>query len=227
MSVAWTAAGLAFVYGVQTSIMPCPLAANIAAMSYIGRRVGRPALVLLGGALFAAGQALAYVALAGLITGSLLRSDSAAVFLERYLTRALGPLMIIAGVFLLELVPVTLGGGVSQALRKRAEAMGLLGALLLGAILALAFCPATAALFFLQLLPMAIKSPLLLPLIFAAGAAVPVLGMALLLALAANRVGAAFSAITAVEKWARRVTGTIFIVVGIYMTLVHIYGVLT
>jgi cytochrome c biogenesis protein CcdA len=227
MTVTWSAIGLAFAYGVQTSISPCPLAGNIAAMSYVGRRVGRPSLVLFGGALFALGQALAYVGLAALIAASLLWRDAAAVFLERYLTAAMGPLMIVAGVFLLGLIPISFGGGVSQAWRKRAESMGLFGSLLLGAMLALAFCPTTAALFFLQLLPIAMRSdpPMLLPLVFALGAALPVLAMALLLAVAANRLGTAFNAIAAVEKWVRRATGAIFIGVGIYLTLVHIYGV--
>jgi cytochrome c-type biogenesis protein len=228
MSAGWTAATLVFAYGVQAAIMPCPLAANVAAISYIGRRVGKPWLVLLGGALFALGQMLAYVGLAALIAWPALASDSAAAFLERYLTKALGPLMVIAGVFLLELVPVSFGGGISQGLRRRAESVGLLGALLLGAMLALAFCPTTAALFFLQLMPMALtRNPIVLPLLFAMGAAAPVMAMAVLLAIAANRVGVAFAAITVVEKWARRVTGAIFIGVGIYLTLLHVYGVVS
>lgn len=225
--MSWVTIWMAFAFGIQTAISPCPLAANIAAMSYVGRRVDRPPLVLFGGALFAFGQVLAYVGLAALLAWPVTRSDSAAVFLERYLTQALGPLLIVTGVFLLELVSLNFGSGISQRLRKRAESLGLVGSLILGAILALAFCPTTAALYFLQLIPLALRHdpPMLLPLVFALGAAVPVLGMALVLALAANRVGAAYKAIGTVEKWARRVTGVAFIGCGIYLTLVHVYGV--
>ncbi len=37
--------------GILTSISPCPLATNIAAVSYVGRSVGNARAVLLAGAL--------------------------------------------------------------------------------------------------------------------------------------------------------------------------------
>ena len=36
-------------FGILTSISPCPLATNIAAISYIGKRVARPRLVQVWG----------------------------------------------------------------------------------------------------------------------------------------------------------------------------------
>jgi cytochrome c biogenesis protein CcdA len=40
--------------GILTSISPCPLSTNIAAISYVGRKVGKPRSVLLAGLLYTA-----------------------------------------------------------------------------------------------------------------------------------------------------------------------------
>ena len=64
--------GSALWLGILTSISPCPLATNIAAVSFLGRRVDRPALVFGGGMLYALGRALAYVAVAGLLIAGLM-----------------------------------------------------------------------------------------------------------------------------------------------------------
>ena len=56
--------GSALWLGILTSISPCPLATNIAAISYIGRKVGNSRQVFLTGLLYTAGRTLAYLALA-------------------------------------------------------------------------------------------------------------------------------------------------------------------
>jgi len=64
--------GSAFWFGLLTSISPCPLATNIAAISFISRRVDRPHAVLGTGILYALGRTLVYVGLAALLVSSLL-----------------------------------------------------------------------------------------------------------------------------------------------------------
>ena len=54
--------------GLLTSISPCPLATNIAAISYVGRKVGSTRLVLNAGLLYTLGRCLLYLALAALLT---------------------------------------------------------------------------------------------------------------------------------------------------------------
>ena len=56
-------AASAFWLGILTSISPCPLATNIAAISFVSRRVGTPRKVFLTGLLYTAGRTLAYLAL--------------------------------------------------------------------------------------------------------------------------------------------------------------------
>ena len=59
----FTALGL----GIWTAVQPCPMATNVAAISYLGRRADRPWWVLLAGLLYALGRTLAYVVLAVLL----------------------------------------------------------------------------------------------------------------------------------------------------------------
>ncbi len=102
------------------------------------------------------------------------------------------------------------------------------GGLALGVVFALSFCPASAALFFGSLVPLAVKceSRLLLPMVYGAGTALPVLVFALLIVLSTHAVSQAFNKITQFEWWARRMTGVIFIVIGVYFSLAYVFRVL-
>ena len=56
MSELALAVGSALWLGILTSISPCPLATNIAAVSFLGRRVDSPRMVFGGGLLYALGR---------------------------------------------------------------------------------------------------------------------------------------------------------------------------
>jgi cytochrome c biogenesis protein CcdA len=215
--------------GVLTSVSPCPLATNIAAVSYIGRRVSGGRAVLLSGLLYTLGRLIVYLVLGSLLIAGLLKAPRVSTFLGRYMNQLLGPILIVAGVFLMELISLAPSGGVSgERLRGLAERAGIWGALLLGAVFALAFCPTSAALFFGGLVPLGVErgSMLLYPGLYGAGTALPVIGFAFLLAFGARSLGRAFQRVAAVEKWARRATGALFIAVGIYMCLAFVFEVI-
>ncbi len=217
----------AFWLGILTSISPCPLATNIAAISFVGRRVGSPTKVFLTGLLYTAGRTLTYLVLGVLLVSSLLSAPYLSHVLQKYMNKVLGPILILVGMVLVELIQINFSGsGVSEKTQKRVEALGMWGALLLGVVFALSFCPVSAALFFGSLLPMALRceSGVLLPSIYGVATGLPVLVFAVLIALGANQVGDAFNKIAAFEKWARRTTGAIFIMVGIYYCLTHVFG---
>lgn len=214
--------------GILTAVSPCPLATNIAAISLIGHHAGRRDHVLLAGLLYTAGRTLAYVVLGVVIAGGLTASAEASRFLQKYMNEALGPILIVLGLILLG----WLGSGLSMTLagegiQRRAKAHGLRWALPIGALFALSFCPVSAGLFFAGLIPLALKqgSSLALPAVFGVGTALPVIVFAFILAFASQYVGKAFDRLSQVEKWVRIITGTIFILAGVYYCLVHIYGV--
>lgn len=208
--------------GILTSISPCPLAANIAAVSYVGRHVGSPRRVLLAGLLYTAGRALAYLVLGAAAVWSLMSVVSASNFLQGSFSRLIGPMLILVGLFLLGLFSFSVRGpGVSDAMRERIDRAGLWGALPLGAVLALAFCPVSAALFFGSLVPLAIQnsSPILLPAVYGIGTGLPVVVFAVLIALGVGWLSSALDQVQAFERWARLATGLVFVGVGIYETL--------
>lgn len=213
--------------GILTSISPCPLATNIAAISYVGRRVGNPRAVLAAGLLYTLGRALVYVAVALIVTRGLLAVPGLSMFLQRYMNLVIGPLLIVLGVVLLGIIRLPLGGGVSGALQARVDRMGIWGAALLGVVFALAFCPTSAGLFFGGLIPLSLKGgdPLLLPGLYALGTALPVIAFALLLAFGAHMVGVAFKRLTAIELWVRRATAVVLLAVGLILTLKHNAGI--
>lgn len=224
----WLAIVTAAWLGILTSISPCPLATNIAAISFIARRVGTPRAVLLSGLLYTLGRMAVYIALGVLLVRSLLAKEVVANALQEYMNLLLGPILIIVGMLLLELIRLGgRGSGVSEKVGKRVQGWGLWGALVLGALFALSFCPVSAALFFGSLIPLAVKSGsgLLLPSIYGLGTAAPVVVFAILLAFSAGAVGSAFNRISIFERWARRITGVLFIGIGIYLSLAHIFGV--
>lgn len=215
--------------GVLTSISPCPLATNIAAISFIGRRVGSPRKVFLSGLLYALGRTLSYLVLGVLLVASVLSVPELSMFLQRYMNKLLGPLLIVVAMFLLDLVSFSLpGSGVSQSMQKRLDGLGLWGALPLGMLFALTFCPVSAALYFGSLIPLSVKSgsAVLLPSLYGLGTALPALIFAVLVAVSARSVGKAFNALSKVEWWARRLTGVIFLAIGFYYCLKFILDVI-
>lgn len=212
--------------GILTSISPCPLATNIAAISYIGRHVGSSRQVFLTGLLYMVGRTLAYLGLAILLIASVLSVPQISTFVDDYMRLLLGPILIIVGMFLLGLLRPSFGGsGMSEGMQNRVDALGIWGAPLLGMVFALSFCPTSAALFFGTLIPLSLRaeSRVALPCLYGVGTALPVLAFALLLALSAQSVGKAFNVLSRIEWWARVLTGSIFILVGVCFCLKSIF----
>ncbi len=215
--------------GLLTSISPCPLATNITAISYLGRRVDSPGQVLGGGLLYAIGRSAVYVALGALCVMGMLSVPGVSRFLQQYMNQILGPVLVVAGAILLEWWRPTLPGHgrATEPLRRRLESSGLWGAAPLGALFALSFCPASAALFFGSLVPLALRfdSPVLYPAVYGVGTSLPVVAFALVIAFGARYVGRAFNRLAQVEYWARPMTGFIFFGIGLYMTVAYTFGV--
>jgi cytochrome c biogenesis protein CcdA len=221
MDATLAASASALWLGLLTSVSPCPLAANIAAMSYIGREVGSRRRTLVGGLLYTLGRALAYAALAAILVGGLLSVPQVALFLQAHMNRALGPILVAVGLVLLEWVRLPgFGSQVFDRTGERLVKAGLLGALPLGAVLALAFCPVSAGLFFGGLVPLALehRSSLWLPALYGLGTGLPVVAFAVLVSAGLAWAGAAFHRMQSVERWARRATALVVIAVGLYYT---------
>ena len=223
------AAGSAIWLGILTSISPCPMATNIAAITYIGKRVDNPGKVLLSGLLYTLGRMITYVGLGVLVVASVLSIPEVAFFLQNNMNKFLGPILFVVGLFLVGAFRFNFTGlSFGDRLQQRADRWGIWGAGLLGLLFALSFCPISAALFFGSLIPLAVEhqSSVLMPTLYSIGTALPVVGFAVFIALGARFVGRAFQRLSQFERWARRLTGLVFIGVGIYLSLVYLFEVL-
>lgn len=219
--------GTALWLGILTSISPCPLATNVAAISFIARDVGSTSRVVMNGVFYTLGRTLVYVLLGVVIVTSLLSVMETAQFLQVRMNQILGPLLILIGIFLLGFVRLPgLDLRLAERFGNRVGGIKGVGPVLLGALFALSFCPVSAGLFFGSLIPLSLGagSTLLLPTLFGIGTAVPVLLFAGLVALGAKSVARAFGKLRAFETWARRVTGVVFILAGAYLSAVYLFG---
>ncbi len=212
--------------GLLTSISPCPLATNIAAISYISRELESPRRVFLTGLSYTLGRMLVYLIIGMALISSLLAAPTISNLLQDYMNMLLGPILILSGMVLLEMINLRLSGpGPSRSLQERISNRGILGAFLLGVIFALSFCPVSAALFFGSLIPLALKagSGILLPSTYGIGTAFPVIIFALLISFGAQSLSKTFNLATQIEHRARSLTGLVFIGVGIYYSVKYIF----
>jgi len=219
------ALGSAFWLGILTAASPCPMASNIAAISYLTRDVEGTKRVLLSGILYSLGRVITYVGLGLLIAGSLLNIPEVAFFLQNRMNQLLGPILILAGVILIGwLKPGFSGVNASEGTVKKVKGLGYAGALLLGFLFALSFCPVSAGLFFGSLIPLSLQqgAPFLLPLAYGLGTGLPVMGFALGIALGVKSLNRAFQRTTQAASWLRKLTGWAFLLVGVYYVYIHL-----
>ncbi|MFA5144575.1 MAG: aromatic aminobenezylarsenical efflux permease ArsG family transporter [Candidatus Omnitrophota bacterium] len=225
MTEIWIGFASALWLGILTSISPCPLASNVAAVSFLSKKITHPALVFVSGLAYTLGRMVSYAILGWIIISSLLSVPQVAQFLQKYMSKALGPLLIFTGLILLEIITIRLPGlSLSQKHHNKLAESGAPGAFLLGFIFALAFCPISAALFFGSLIPLAInsKSGIVLPFIYGIGTGLPVLVFAVAIALGVTSFSHWFHRIRRLEYYTRKITGIIFVLAGVYYVGIYI-----
>ncbi|MGZ5432747.1 MAG: aromatic aminobenezylarsenical efflux permease ArsG family transporter [Thermoanaerobaculia bacterium] len=222
------ALGTAAWLGILTSISPCPLATNVAAIAFVSRDGGSPRRALAAGLLYTLGRSVAYVALAAIAVLAVGRLLSVSSFLQETFYKLLGPLLIVVGMVLVGLIDLRLPQRSQSVSEERVRRGGLWAALPLGAVFALSFCPVSAALFFGMLIPLASRheSVLTLPTIYGVATGLPVALFAVTIAFGLTRVSAAFRVASRLEHYARPATGIVLIVVGIYESMRSVFLVL-
>lgn len=208
--------------GILTAISPCPLATNIAAVSFLGRHVGSPRRSLLTGIAYVAGRTLCYTLLAAALTAGLLAAAGTSSALGRYAGLLVGPVLVVAGGMLLGWIPAPAlgpsGGKLAERLARRGDGIA---AFLMGVLFALSFCPSSAALFFGSLIPLATRaeSTIAVPVAYGTATGVPVLAFAGLIAAGGHGLGRLFDRIQSFERRLRAATGAILVLVGLYLCL--------
>ncbi len=213
----------AFFIGLMTAFSPCPLATNITAVAYISRKIDNSRHTILVGLVYTFGRMVSYAGLASLIVYVGMNSQEIALFLQAYGEKILGPLLLVIGLVMLEIIQFDISGeGKLEGLKEKLGEKGYIGAFLLGVIFALSFCPFSAVLYFGMLIPLALKSNdgILVPSIFAFATGLPVILSSILLVKSASKIGGMINKAQKVEKTVRRLVAYVFLAVGIYYTLI-------
>ena len=208
----------ALILGLMTAISPCPLATNITAMAFISKDIDNKRKVFFNGLIYTLGRSISYTVI-GLLFYFGASKFVVAGFLQKYGERALGPILILIGLFMLNIIKIKFPGlnKLNEKMQQK-EKFGFWGTLLLGIVFALGFCPYSGVLYFGMLIPMTISSAsgLYLPVIFAIGTGLPVIIFAWFIAFTVGGISSVYNKIKIFEKWFRRVVAVIFLLVGIY-----------
>ncbi len=216
-------------FGLMGTLAPCQLSTNVAALAFLSRDVSDPRRIWGQTLSYIAGKLTVYLLVGGLVVALSLQLNQISetvipvVVVAR---RALGPLLMVVGLFLLGLfkLPLSLGGRFSDWLEGRVgQRQGFIPAYLLGVAFSFTFCPTLFWLFFGLTIPLAIASPggVVFPGVFAIGTVLPVLGLAAVIASGRVNVGRFVKRFKAASVWVQRVVGVIFVVVGIHEVILY------
>jgi cytochrome c biogenesis protein CcdA len=217
--------GSALWFGILTSISPCPLATNIAAVSFLSKKVNDPLSVLFSSMAYILGRMITYSIIGTVVIFSLLSIPGTANFLQLYMNKVLGPVLILVGLFLVDALNFkTFKISISQERQNMLADSGIVGSFLLGMLFALSFCPIAAALFFGSLIPLALNSKfgMIHPFIYGFGSGIPVALFSLAIVLGVKSFSKWLKNTARIEFITRKLTGIIFIIVGIYFIWSHL-----
>lgn len=215
----------AFLLGLMTAISPCPLATNITATAYLSKDIDIKKRVLFNGLFYTLGRMMTYTAL-----GMLLYFGASQFRIAGALQGIggiwLGIVLLVIGIFMLDLIRLNLPGvgKMTRRIEKKKGKKTYWDAFLLGLFFALAFCPYSGMLYFGGLIPMTIASAsgLLLPPIFAIATGLPVIIIAWLLAYSVSNIGKFYNRMNSFQKWFKRVVAAVFIMVGVYYIIISL-----
>ena len=213
----------AFWLGILTSISPCPLATNIAAVTFISKKIAHPKFVFISGLFYSIGRMLAYAVVGFIVVKSFMGVPTIANLLQKYMNMALGPVLMLIGIFLIDVIKFNIKGlSISKDRFEKLSNSGALGSFALGFLFALSFCPVSAALFFGSLIPLSLSSKIgiVLPFVYGLATGLPVLAFSILTAFGVKAVGSWINKTSKLEFYARKITGAVFIVVGIYYVVI-------
>ncbi len=212
-----------FILGLLVALNPCQLAINISALTYLNGRSNSAGSLLRQGWMYAAGRTISY-SLLGIVMMALVRLGLNVGRFQSYLDKAeivLPYLFMAIGLFLIyrALHTHVHHGTECHNCGSTIKKGGPYGALALGLMLAFAFCPESAILFFGMLLPLGIAHSYgwLAPVAFALAAGVPVIVMVCILAQARKKVLQLNQTFTHIQQWINAAFGIAFIAAAIIL----------
>lgn len=211
----------AFLLGLLTAISPCPLATNITAIGFISKNIESRHRVFWNGILYTVGRIITYAGI-GLVLIPILRQGASMYAIQKTIGRygewVIAPALILIGLFMLFGHKLNLPKFGFRGGEKQPNKRGGWGALLLGVLFSLAFCPSSGIFYFGMLIPMAAAETggYFLPFVYAVATGLPVVVVAWVLAYSVAGLGTFYRRMQVVQQWANKVVALLFIAVGLY-----------
>ncbi|HOO24453.1 MAG TPA: sulfite exporter TauE/SafE family protein [Paludibacteraceae bacterium] len=212
--------------GVVFALDPCAMLTNIAAISYIGKDLDKKK-VFTNGLWYTLGRTTVF-GIMGIALIILLRTGANLLhisnFFAEYSEILLIPFFIIMGTLLFfpDIFP-SLTLSISSDKFNNRMSKNNWGSFLMGALLSLTFCPTNAMIFFGMLLPTCATTSTgwLLLIVFALIVSLPVILIAWIIAFSVGSASKFYKSMKNAGKWARWITGGLFIAIGIFFFLEH------
>ncbi|MBP5456951.1 MAG: sulfite exporter TauE/SafE family protein [Paludibacteraceae bacterium] len=212
-----------FLMGLVVCVSPCTLAANISALSYMSKagtteeiRAGR---LFFRSVAYTIGRTVAY-ALLGITLLYFTGGTEFGAKIQYWVGVMVGPLFILVGLLMLDVIHIH--GFADKCVARfnlSEKKFSVRRAFFVGFLLAFAFCPYCASVYFGLMMPLSLSQSLpmavLLPVSFAVGAALPVLVLSWVLAYSAQSLSQWYGKFSKFELWFRRGLGVLFLVSGL------------
>lgn len=220
----------ALLLGLLTSVSPCTFTTNVMVLAFIGKDVAGGRRAFINGLVYCLGRIVTYSVL-GFVCIFILRmgADTFGIqaFVSDYGGYVLAPTFLLFGVFLLfgDRLPLRKFG--FKATERSKRLTGTLGALALGLLFALAFCPISGVFYFGMLIPMSAVEAggYFFPVVFAIGSSVVVVAVAWIVSFCMSRLGGFYNRVAVFQKYANLVVGIAFVIAGIYYACVYYLGI--
>lgn len=138
--------------GILTSISPCPLTTNIAAISFLNRKMTKPYFVFLNGVFYMIGRTAFYTIIGVSLSYFLNMIPVVSDFLQTKIEYIAGPIMIVLGIILLDIIKISIPAfKLKEKTQDKLNKAGFLGSFAIGFLFAMMLCPVSAAFFFSKL----------------------------------------------------------------------------
>ncbi|MBP2256894.1 MULTISPECIES: cytochrome c biogenesis CcdA family protein [Bacillaceae] len=210
----------AFFLGLIGAVAPCQLTGNISAMTIYGNRSLVEKVPWLHIFLFVLGKIVVFsiIGLVIWLLGKEIHSTLTQMF--PILRKAIGPLLILVGLFMIGLFGWRKTGKMFKIPTKFKDSY--LGSFLMGASFTLAFCPTMFVLFILTLMPVVLETSygFVLPSVFGIGTSLPLL-LIIFLIWYFGASGIILKRSRKIGSLVQKLAGVIILVIGILDTLTY------
>lgn len=217
--------GASILLGIIVALCPCTMATNITAFTAMSAKRDGLHTAFLRGVCYSLGRAVAYMGL-GLILFAFAREIEIDDRFHHYFGMLIGPIFILIGILMLDIIHIH--GLEEKCMGLFDQWLGNISyrkAFTMGLILAFAFCPYSAMLYFGVAVPssMVLDNGYWVPIFFSIGATLPLIAIAALFAYGFNSAQGILQKVQRYEVWFRRFLAILFIISGIMFILEYYF----